>query len=255
MNRTPPVEIRRLLRREVGFGCPVSGCLNPYLSYHHFDPPWSVREHHNPEGMIALCSIHHPMADGGAFTNDQLRQMKKEGAPEGSVQGRFQWLRNKLLAIVGGSLYYKVDTILVFRGERAIWFNRDDHGYLLLNARMITGSSNPRLRLDDNDWIVWGEPSNFDCPPSGKRIYAKYDNGDELTVEFHELADASEGASRHPNVPSDRWPRIDFPITVVEVQSEIGGTGLGFGPTWTRLPGLHLKDGFFVGCNTAILIS
>jgi hypothetical protein len=205
--------------------------------------------------MIALCSMHHSMADAGSFTHEQLRQMKAKGTPDGTVQGRFEWLRNELLAIVGGSLYYKTSTILTFRGEQAIWFNRDVSGYFLLNIRMITTSRQPRLRLDDNDWVVRGEPMDFECPPSGKRIFAKYQNGDELTVEFHELTDSLAAVTRYPHVPSDRWPRIAFPVTVVEVQSQIGGTDLGFGPTWTRLPGLHLKDGFFVGGSTAILIS
>jgi hypothetical protein len=93
MDRSPPIEIRRLLRREVGFGCPVPTCASPFLSYHHFDPPWSVREHHNPAGMIALCPIHHPLAHGGVFSKAQLRRMKHQGAPD-RVRGRFGWLRN-----------------------------------------------------------------------------------------------------------------------------------------------------------------
>ena len=73
VNRTPPPEVRRELRREVGFGCPVRDadgvrCGNPYLYYHHFDPPWATEEHHNPAGMIALCGEHHPKADAGTFT-------------------------------------------------------------------------------------------------------------------------------------------------------------------------------------------
>jgi len=77
MDRTPPVEVRRALRREVGFGCPVSGCANPYLEYHHFDPPWRTHEHHDPLGMIALCAEHHKKADAGAFTLSQLRALKQ----------------------------------------------------------------------------------------------------------------------------------------------------------------------------------
>jgi hypothetical protein len=255
MDRTPPIHIRRLLRSEVGFGCPVPDCANPYLSYHHFDPPWSAQEHHNPEGMIALCLAHHHMADGGTFTKAQLRHMKRQRAPDGGVGGRLAWLRNELLAIVGGNLYYKTNTILSFGEQQAIWFNRDEDNHLLLNVRMMTLSGRPRLRLEDSDWVVLGEPVDFECPPSGRRILVTYRNGDELVIEFHELAGPSEAAERHPDVPPDRWPRIDFPVTVVEVRCEIGGTGLGFGPTWTKLPGLHLTDGFFVGARTAILIS
>src|SRR5918912_315690 len=36
VNRTPPAAVRRELRREVGFGCPVPDCGNPYLYWHHF---------------------------------------------------------------------------------------------------------------------------------------------------------------------------------------------------------------------------
>src|SRR5436190_194003 len=130
MDRTPPVSVRRALRAEVGFGCPVSGCANPYLEYHHFDPPWHEREHHDAAGMIALCAEHHRKADAGAFTGQQLRHMKR--SDDKAVAGRFDWLRNNLLAVVGGSLYYDTPVILQFRGERAIWFERDESGHMLL---------------------------------------------------------------------------------------------------------------------------
>src|ERR1700704_1512180 len=76
MNRTPPAEVRRLLRKEVGFGCPVAGCDSPYLSWQHFEPPWEERQHHEPKGMVALCVLHHGQADARAFTVDQLRAFK-----------------------------------------------------------------------------------------------------------------------------------------------------------------------------------
>ncbi|MEP7217736.1 MAG: hypothetical protein ABI876_02405 [Bacteroidota bacterium] len=98
MNRTPPAEVRKALRQEVGFGCPIPGCANPYLEWHHFAPPWHIREHHDPEGMIALCAEHHKKADAGAFTDDQLRQFKQRGVdPAIEIKGRFDWLRNRLL--------------------------------------------------------------------------------------------------------------------------------------------------------------
>src|SRR5215211_7582447 len=78
VNRTPPIEVRRELRREVGFGCPVDGCGSPYLTWHHFDPPWKERQHHDVVGMVALCREHHDKADVGAFTRQQLRQLKTE---------------------------------------------------------------------------------------------------------------------------------------------------------------------------------
>ena len=88
MNRTPLAKIRRLLRREVGFGCLVEGCGSPYLTYHHFDPPWARRHHHELKGMLALCLQHHKEADAGAFTDSQLRQLKKRKS-KSLIRGHF----------------------------------------------------------------------------------------------------------------------------------------------------------------------
>src|SRR3990172_955656 len=101
MDRTPPPDVRRELRREIGFGCAFPGCGNPYLYWHHFDPPWRKLQHHNPSGMIALCGEHHAKADVGAFTREQLREFKR-GAIERAeeVKGRFDWMRHSLLAVV-----------------------------------------------------------------------------------------------------------------------------------------------------------
>ena len=77
MDRRVPKDVSQILRRETNFGCPVDGCGVPYLEYHHFNPRWSEKQHHNPEGMIALCGVHHPLADGGMFNRDQLEGMKK----------------------------------------------------------------------------------------------------------------------------------------------------------------------------------
>ena len=76
LSRTPPESVRHFLRSEVNFGCPIQGCGIPYLTWHHFDPPWNIEEHHNPEGMIALCHTHADLADGKRWTNDQLRQFE-----------------------------------------------------------------------------------------------------------------------------------------------------------------------------------
>ena len=88
LSRTPPVAVRRELRREVGFGCPVSGCGNPYLEYHHFDPPWEKEHHHDLARMIALCAEHH--AKAAAWTIDDCRAMKAIPVDRPDVRGRFE---------------------------------------------------------------------------------------------------------------------------------------------------------------------
>lgn len=103
MNRDPLTDVKRILRKEVGFGCPVEGCGNPYLTWHHFDPTWSEKQHHDPKGMIALCREHHDKADAGAYTREQLHELKKNPRTK-DVVGKFDWMRNKLM-LVAGSCY------------------------------------------------------------------------------------------------------------------------------------------------------
>jgi hypothetical protein len=172
MNRTPPIEVRRILRQEVGFGCPVPNCGNPYLEWHHFDPPWRILNHHEPNGMIALCGEHHSKADAGAFTVEQLHKFKKEVANNSQeIKGSFDWLRNKILLVAGSRFYYEALMILEINKEPIIWLRRDENGNLLLNFRMLTTTKEPRLLLEDNFWVMKGNPTDFECPPSGKLIH------------------------------------------------------------------------------------
>ncbi len=243
MNRTPPVAVRRHLRKEVGFGCPVDDCGNPYLTWHHFDPPWHERKHHNPEGMVALCQEHHSKADAGAYTPDQLRDFKRVKSPQ--VSGRFDWMRNRLLTILGGNFYYEVPILFEFRGHPVVWFRQDDRGTLLLNLRMLTTAREPRLVVEDNDWVSLGTPADLECPPSGRLISVRYDNGDSLRVEFSEAEDCHSLSQEYPDARICEWP-VAFPITTVKVWMSVSGTELSFSPTATTLPGRNvLQNSFF----------
>jgi hypothetical protein len=160
MRREPPAAIRRQLAKEVGFGCPVEGCGNPYLTWHHFDPPWATEQHHNPEGMIALCRDHHPEADSGAFTKTQLPEFKERGRDRAqALGGRFNWMRENLLAIVGGTFYYEVPVAVRIQGTKIAWFNREESGRLLVNLLMPTTSGEPRVVMLDNFWMTDGSAS------------------------------------------------------------------------------------------------
>jgi hypothetical protein len=106
VNRTPPQSVKRELQRQQGFACAIADCRNPYLEYHHFDPPWAERKHHEAQGMIALCPEHHRKADGGAYTVAQLRAYKTASAENaGEVRGQFEWLRRDMVLFAGGIFY------------------------------------------------------------------------------------------------------------------------------------------------------
>lgn len=132
-------------------------CMNPYLEWHHFDPPWREREHQDPRGMIALCAEHHKKADAGAFTKDQLKLLKTNtGKNRREVAGRFDWLRRKILVVIGGSFFYDVDVALQISGKPIVWFNHDSDNNLLLNVNAHYGANNQRLEIEDNDWLEKG---------------------------------------------------------------------------------------------------
>ncbi len=256
MNRTPPKEVRQHLRKEVGFGCPIPGCGNPYLEWHHFDPLWHEEEHHKINGMIALCAEHHKKADAGAFTADQLRHLKVDAlARAKDIEGRFNWLRHRLLAVVGSNFYYETPIIFQFRNDPIIWFNRDDEGHLLLNLQMLTASGEERIVLEDNDWVARGTLADFECPPSGRLIDARYANGDAVRIEYFELTSFEEIQRRYPEARSAGWG-IELPITCVEVHFKVAGTLIEFGPRYTRLPGNNLLLwGFMSHCRAGIVVN
>ncbi|GKW51784.1 hypothetical protein NCCP2140_08370 [Pseudoalteromonas sp. NCCP-2140] len=255
MNRNPPIDVIRKLRNEVGFGCPIDECANPYLEWHHFDPPWHVEKHHNPEGMIALCTTHHKRADGGAYTKEQLMAFKNNKAHAEKVRGQFDWLRNDLLAVVGGNCYYETLKVLQIDGNDVVWFNRDEDGYLRLNVKMLSVLAEERAIIEDNIWTNIGSPSDMNSPPQGKELRIDYVNGDHLFVKFMVMQTAEQAYKKYKNEHLLNSSDVKFPITVVEVNYKIGGTGIEFKPSGTSIQTNSFKGGFISHCGAGMAIS
>lgn len=253
MNRTPPENVRRQLRKEVGFGCPI--CGNPYLYWCHFDPPWHTKQHHNPEGMIALCAEHHAKADAGAYAKEQLRALKQDAVNQSQVvKGQFEWMRQEILAVVGGNFYYQTPIIFKLHDTPVIWFNRDEEGYLLINIKMLTISKEPRMIIQDNFWFSVGNPTDLESPPSGMLLNVSYPNDDSLRIEFFEFKSETDLTTRYSDSRPQQWG-IPFPITGVEVCNKVGGTNFEFGPTSTTLQGIYLRNNFFRNYKAAIVLN
>lgn len=175
-SRTPPKAIQRQLRREVHYGCPVEGCGSPYLSYHHFDPPYHVGRTHDPNGMIALCLAHHKQADGGAYTIEQLLEMKRHPYLEmhGSLHGASPWRRRDVIFDCGGMFAAKTQTLLTTKsGEKSIWLRQDKSGYMLLNLDIKDTTGTSVLQMTDNSWEIHGPLTDFETKPSGNNLYMK----------------------------------------------------------------------------------
>lgn len=105
MNRTPPEAVQRSLRKEVNFGCPIPGCGNPLLTWHHFDPAWRKRPHFDTNGMIALCLEHHKMADQGLFDQNQLRHAKENPNPLDVIIKKYDWMAQEFVLQLGTNAF------------------------------------------------------------------------------------------------------------------------------------------------------
>lgn len=190
-SRNIPVGVRKRLRQEVGFGCPVANCGNPYLTYHHFDPEWHVEHHHDPHRMIALCQEHH--AKAAAFSVEQCREMKRAALTRtAEVAGRFDWMKRDVATVAGGNTFYNNTYEIAIDGRPFLWFNEDDERHRLLNIRFPPGpDGQERTSLVDNDWVLRGDPVDVKSPPNGAELQITYGNDDHLHVRFRAVSAAA----------------------------------------------------------------
>ena len=256
LNRTPPSAIRRQLRREVGFGCPARDCGIPYLTWHHFDPPWRDRQHHEPEGMIALCLLHAGQADAGAFTKERLQELKRK-APENAeeIRGELTWMRREVLALVGGNWYFDTPTILQVGNTSAIAFDRDADGYLLLNLRFPSPTGMPRVRIVENFFTV--NPDQVDdvaCAARGRTIQIDYANGDRFSHQYRDIRDQNALLERYGLYIGGPIPdQIRFPLTVVEVSERTQGI-LDFDAHQTWIGGMRMTRSWSISNHVGVMI-
>lgn len=187
LSRNIPTEVRRTLRREVNYGCPVESCGSPYLSYHHFDPPWHEENHHNPNGMIALCLHHHKAADNGAYTNDQLKKLKSKPylSNDDLLVGKISWKRDNILFDVGGNYYLGASEIHLRKDEKLIWLEFDNDGNIMINFNIKDREGNLVFSMRNNDWIVSTSLQDIESPPAMKTIKLQDANKNiRLNIDF-----------------------------------------------------------------------
>ncbi|MBS4219039.1 hypothetical protein KHA96_12000 [Bacillus sp. FJAT-49711] len=190
MSRYIPIEVRQGLRQEVFYGCPIHGCGSPYLSYHHFDPPYHEGGTHNPEGMIALCLAHHKYADIGTYTNDQLKSFKKNPFLKGkSVKGRIEWMRRDIILRTGGMTTIKTPIFLEIQRKPLIWVKKSESGVMLLNMDIPGKDGTSIFKIVDNDWELSNSIKDLEAVPSGRSINISAPaDGIELMLKFEDVS-------------------------------------------------------------------
>lgn len=231
----PSPEIRAELRREVGFGCPVPGCANPFFTWHQFDPPAPGGDEFDPAGMIALCPRHGARAFAGGYSREELIEFK-QGAAARAVQTKRQlgWMNRRLLIAAGGNFYYHPEVVVRVEGEPVLWIKRDPADYMLVNINMATKSGEARTIIEDNFLLASGDAEEIRIQPSGKLLRMAYENGDELTLNFFDIVSIDALRRRYiesqaPHWDPKRW-HLAYPHTVLELGMTVAGTDIDFDP-------------------------
>ena len=146
-NGNHPVAVQ--LRQEVSFACAICGAA--ILTYHHFDPPWGVREHNNPEG-IALCIDCHKRADRGTWTIGQLREFKRNPTGPAQVREKFFWAESdrSILYRLGGAYGLSNPVLLSIGNAPVLWEDRTSDGRLLFSLDVRDERNRPLVSLRQN---------------------------------------------------------------------------------------------------------
>ena len=166
------------------------------MSYHHFAPPFrefTTTSSHDPDGIIALCLDHAGKADGGAFTDDQLWEMKQAPFLRGNlVVGRNHWLRRNTVLRAGSNTFVNIASLVTVDEQRVIWFDRSPEGYLQLSMNVFDAKGKPLFVMDNNDWLVFGPLSDLEAKPQGRELNVKSEvDGFWMKLRFENLEEAS----------------------------------------------------------------
>ena len=187
ISRNIPTNVRRKLRQEVNFGCPVENCGSPFLSYHHFDPPWHIKNHHDPDGMIALCLHHHKAADNGAYDTQQLKELKLHPFLTNNdlLIGEISWKRNNILFDLGGNYFLGASQVHLRNKEKLIWIEFDKNGNIMINFDLKSKDGDLVFSMRNNDWVLSTNIKDIETPPAMKKVkFSDNEKGIRLEIEF-----------------------------------------------------------------------
>ena len=83
--------------------------------------------------MIALCMAHHAQADGGAWSHEQLHEMKNAAPSPDPLRGAFNWRREQLIVEASGNIAIATPVFLRIGDRDIVWLTTDDNGNEVLN--------------------------------------------------------------------------------------------------------------------------
>jgi len=222
MQRKPPAHVCRKLQEEASYGCPI--CGSPFLTWHHFDPPWIEYPHHIPEGMIALCAEHAKMADAGVYTKEQLKYYKANPFIKGKISALWPWEPENVVFLMGGSIFFGVRPLLtlqqkkVFSATRVLKPGATAHS-IVFDLDLINLHGNPIVNMKEN-WLTihTDELSALRFTPGSKEFVVSHTSGLKLGISFHRYL--PHGFQRHLSyVTNDNKDIVQFATKFAKTHS------------------------------------
>ena len=219
-----PEQVKRQLRQEVRFGCPVCGC--PILEYHHIIP-WAELKHNDPEHMIALCPTHH--SQFGKLSREKCYNLKSNprNAKLGILREKIGTDKEITSFRVGGNTYINTPNVFTYFGQTILGIG-SQNGEVLIQAYLPDDKMWPDLKIVDNDMVVntdglW----DIEFKTNFLRIYKK---------------------------KSEKFFAIDLrrDPAIIEFHTQIDGEDFYFGAEHTNIGSSTLKNNILMNAHTGI---
>jgi len=159
LTRDIPEPILRSVRQRCGFGCVV--CGDPFIVYHHFDPPFPEAHEHRPEGITLLCQRCHDDETRHRLAPDYVRQHNANPYCLRAGHTRHCLVRSSIstgrpLTFKIGSTTFETQVVLMYEDEELISFKppEDEKAPLRLSAKMTDLNGQELLTIVDNEWRI-----------------------------------------------------------------------------------------------------
>jgi hypothetical protein len=106
--------------------------------------------------MIALCRRCHDKAEGGAWTKEELRDLKRRPHPRRPAPEELTWtVRRGIIYRLGKSyVAIKGGDILRFGERRILWQDRTADGRLLFSFDLLGGAGETLIRIRENSLSI-----------------------------------------------------------------------------------------------------
>ncbi|MBM4124909.1 MAG: HNH endonuclease [Nitrospira sp.] len=164
LSREIPEDVKRIVRRECGFGCVICGLA--IAQYDHFDPPFKDAKEHNPAGIVALCGACHDKKSRGFWSAEKIAEARKKPITFQAGYSRDAFdLKSPFVLGLGSSPISNVSTIVrTEEGER--WFVIEDSevqgGPVRLSALFYDKNGRVSLEIQGNEWRCFSGQWDFE---------------------------------------------------------------------------------------------